>query len=80
MIRESEKSEYNEDKNASEIADDIYEVYRYFIEELQYKPHEVDQICIQDFERIFATKKRKKRAGRRAEAGQLTPEQMMALT
>ncbi|EHL7177768.1 hypothetical protein KEI92_001907 [Staphylococcus pseudintermedius] len=51
--------------------------YRHFIEDAQYKPHEVDQIVIEDFNKYFATKKRK--AKKVAKVGALRPEQMMAL-
>jgi len=66
-------------KTASEVVEDIYEVYRHFIEDAQYKPHEVDQIIMEDFNKIFATKKRKKKASKVAKSGALSPEQMMAM-
>ena len=57
----------------------MYEVYRHFIEDAQYKPHEVDQIVMEDFNKIFSTKKRKKKASKVAKSGALSPEQMMAM-
>ncbi|WP_181897463.1 hypothetical protein [Staphylococcus felis] len=53
-------------------------MYRHLVMEAQYKPHEVDQINMNDFNKIFNGKKRKKNV-RRAEAGALSPEEMMAL-
>ena len=64
---------------AREVVEDIYEVYRHFIEDAQYKPYEVDQIVMEDFNKIFATKKRKKKASKVAKSGALSPEQMMAM-
>jgi len=54
-------------------------VYRHFIEDAQYKPHEVDAIVMEDFNKYFSTKKRKRKASKVAKAGALSPEQMMAL-
>ena len=80
MTRESQrKSDYNKDKTADEIVEDIYLVYRHFIEDAQYKPHEVDAIVMEDFDKYFNTKKRKRKASKVAKAGALSPEQMMAL-
>ena len=50
------KSDYNKDKTADEIVEDIYLVYRHFIEDAQYKPHEVDAIVMEDFDKYFNTK------------------------
>ncbi|NJI12023.1 hypothetical protein [Staphylococcus agnetis] len=54
-------------------------MYRHFITEAQYKPHEVDQIVMEDFNKIFATKKRKRKASKVAKSGALSPEEMMSL-
>lgn len=56
-MRESpRKSDYNKNKTADDVVQDIYEVYRHFIEEAQYKPHEVDAIVMEDFNKYFNTK------------------------
>ncbi|MDW4424056.1 hypothetical protein QI050_00065 [Staphylococcus saprophyticus] len=39
----------------------------------------MDQIVMEDFNKIFATKKRKKKASKVAKSGALSPEQMMAM-
>ena len=53
-------------------------MYRHFIEDMRYKPHEVDAIVMEDFNKYFSGKKRKSQ--KRAKSGALSPEQMMALT
>ncbi|MDN6261392.1 MAG: hypothetical protein L0J21_06610 [Staphylococcus simulans] len=45
---------------------------------MQYKPHEVDAIVMEDFNKYFSGKKRKKNA-KVAKSGALSPEQMMAI-
>lgn len=45
---------------------------------MQYKPHEVDAIIMEDFAKYFSGKKRKKNA-KVAKSGALSPEEMMSL-
>ncbi len=61
--------------------DDINDVYRSFIEDGQYKIHEIDQIVLDDFNDIYAKGKGKKNKNvQKIGAGELTPEQILAMT
>ncbi|MBS3670966.1 hypothetical protein JJQ58_00845 [Mammaliicoccus fleurettii] len=50
------------------------------MEEGQYKIHEVDQIILEDFNDIFAKGKGKKNKVNKIGAGELSPEQILAMT